>query len=161
MRCLIAYYSLTGTTRKLAERASKEIGADLAEVRAQRYRPGFFVFIRGSSDSWKGRLPAIEVNGPAPDNYDLVLTMAPVWAGHASPPIRSYLAQNRDKFKKAAFVLTCGNRCGPAAFEEMTELSGATPEISLLLREREIKSSNYMPPQLASFLNGLKLREAA
>jgi flavodoxin len=161
MRCLIVYYSLTGTTRKLAEYASKELGADLAEVRAPRYRPGLFVFYRGSSDSWRGRLPSIEVSGQPPEGYDFVLLMAPVWAGHASPPIRAYLAKNRGKFKRAGLVLTCGNRCPASAFDEMAALSGIKPEIALTLREREIKSSAYMPPALASFLTSLKPRQAA
>ena len=161
MRCLVAYYSLTGTTRKLAERASKELGADIAEVRAPRYRPGLFVFLRGSSDSLRGRLPPIEVSGQPPESYAFVLLMAPVWAGHASPPIRAYLAENRGRFKRAGLVLTCGNRCPVRAFDEMTALSGVKPEIALTLREQEIKSSAYMPPALASFLTSLKLTQAA
>jgi menaquinone-dependent protoporphyrinogen IX oxidase len=161
MRCLVAYYSLAGTTRKLAERVSQELGADLAEVRSPRYRPGLLVYLLGSSDSWRGRLPRIEVSGAPPESYDFVLVMAPVWAGHASTPIRAYLAENRDKFKRAGFVLTCANWCSPGAFEEMTELSGVKPEIALSLREREIKSSAYMPGALTSVLASLKLGQAA
>jgi flavodoxin len=161
MRTLIAYYSLTGTTRKLAERAAQELGADVAEIRAPRYRPGVSVYFRGSSDSLRGRLPPIEVTGQPPESYDFVLVMAPVWAGHASPPIRAYLDQNRGKFKRAGFVLTCGAQCPPRAFQEMTDVSGAQPEVALTLREREIKLSAYMPPSLAALLLSLRQGQTA
>ena len=54
-----------------------------------------------------------------------MLLMSPVWAGHAATPMRAYLAQNRGKFKRAAFLLTCAGSCPPRAFEEMTALSWA------------------------------------
>ena len=157
MRYLVAYYSLTGTTRRLAERTSQELGADITEVTASRYRPGAVVFLRGVFDSWFGRLPPIEVRGPPTESYDFVLIMAPVWAGHASTPIRAYVAKNRGKFKRAGFVLTCGNWCLNSAFDEITDLSGVKPEFAATLRERLLRMSAYMPPTLASFLTSLRL----
>src|SRR5512134_937464 len=118
MRCLVVYHSLSGNTRKVAERAAKHIGADIAEVRAARYRPSVLGFLRACYDSWAGRLPPIEVSGASPDDYDFVLVMAPVWVGHASTPIRSYLRHNCGKLGSTAFLLTCGNSTPPSAFEE-------------------------------------------
>jgi flavodoxin len=161
MRCLVVYYSLSGTTRRLAERVAEEFGADLAEVRASRYRRGLLVYFRGGSDSLRGRLPPIEVSGQPAQSYDFVLLMAPVWAGHASPPIRAYLAENRGEFKRTGFVLTYRGSCPARAFEEMTEIAGVKPEIALGLREGEIKSSAQTPPALASFLTSLNLKKAA
>ena len=114
MRSLVVYYSFTGNTRMVAERAARDLDADTAEVRAPRYESGGFRFLRAAFDSWRGRLPAINVSGRRPEEYDFVLIMAPVWAGHAATPMRAYLAQNRGKFKRAAFLLTCGAQCPPA-----------------------------------------------
>lgn len=161
MRCLIVYYSLSGNTRKVAERAALDLGADVVEVRAKRYGPGAFRFLRAAVDSWRGRLPAIEASGGRPEHYDFVLLMAPVWAGHAATPIRAYLAQSRGKFKRAAFLLTCGGHCPARAFEELSALSGLEPETTFTLREQEIKGSSELPTALASFLASLKLRQVA
>ena len=161
MRCLVAYHSLSGKTRKVAERAAKHIGADIAEVRAERYRPGVIGYLRAGYDSWVGRLPQIEVGNGSPESYDFVLVMAPVWVGHASTPIRSYLSQNRGKFRSTAFLLTCGNSTQPSAFEEMSSLSSAKPEAVFSLRERDIKGGPVLPPKIASFLSAIVLKQAA
>jgi menaquinone-dependent protoporphyrinogen IX oxidase len=161
MRNLVVYYSFTGNTRVVAERAARELDADTAEVRAPRYESGGFRFLRAAFDSWRGRLPAIEVNGGRLEEYDVVLLMAPVWAGHAATPMRAYLAQNRGKLKRAAFLLTCAGSCPPRAFQEMSSLAGLEPEATCTLLDREIKDSAGLPSTLASFLASLKLGKAA
>jgi hypothetical protein len=161
MRSLVVYYSFSGNTRKVADRAARELDADRAEVRAARYEAGAFRFLRAAFDSWRGRLPAIEVSGGSPDAYDLVLLMSPVWAGHAATPIRAYLAENRGKLKRVAFLLTCAGSCPPRAFEEMAALAGLEPEATLIVRDREIEGSAGRAAALASFLASLETSEAA
>ena len=124
MRALVVYYSFTGNTRNVAEPAARDLGADIAEVRSVRYESGGFRFLRAAFDSWRGRLPAINVSGPLPDEYDFVLLMSPVWAGHAATPMRAYLAQNRRKIKRTAFLLACAGSCPPRAFEQLAALAG-------------------------------------
>jgi hypothetical protein len=161
MRSLVVYYSLAGNTRSVAERAARELNADTAEVRAPRYESGAFRILRAAFDSWRGRVPAIEVTGPRPDGYDLVFLMSPVWAGHAATPMRAYLAENRGTLKRAAFLLTCGGSCPPRAFEEMAALAGLQPERTFTVLDREIKGSAGLPPALASFLASIKLSKVA
>jgi menaquinone-dependent protoporphyrinogen IX oxidase len=154
MRNLVVYYSLAGNTRKVAERAARELGADIAEIHAARYQSS------AAFDGWSGRLPAIEVSGGDPATYDLVLLMAPVWAGHAATPMRAYLARNRGRLKRAAFVLTCAGSCPPRAFEEMAALAGHEPQATFTLLDREIKAGTGLSPALASFLASVKLSTA-
>jgi hypothetical protein len=161
MRSLVVYYSFTGNTRVVAECAARELGADAAEVRASRYESGGFRFLRAALDSWRGRLPPIEVNGGCPEEYDFLLLLSPVWAGHAATPMRAYLAQNRGKLKRVAFLLTCAGSCPPRAYQEMASLAGLEPEATCTLLDREIKGSAGPPPALASFLASLKLGKAA
>jgi hypothetical protein len=161
MRSLVVYHSHSGNTRRVAERVGQDLGADMIEVRSTRYGPGVVSYVRAAFDSWRGRLPEIEVSGGSPEQYDFVMLLAPVWAGHASTPLRAYLAQNRSKFKRAAFVLTCGGHCPPTAFDEMGTLSGVKPEMTFVLREQDIKSGGVVPPALSSFLSSIKLRQAA
>jgi hypothetical protein len=161
VRSLVVYYSLSGNTRNVAERAARQLEAEIAEVRSARYQSGGFRFLRAAFDSWRGRLPAIEVSGPSSEAYDLVLLMAPVWAGHAATPMRAYLAHNRGKLKRVACLLTCGGYCPQRAFEEMAQLAGLKPEATFTLREREIKAGAELPPALASFLTSIKSSKAA
>jgi flavodoxin-like protein len=161
MRNLVVYYSLSGITRNVAELAARQLDADLAEVRAGHYESGSLRFLRAAFDSWRGRLPAIEVSGGHPDKYDLVLLMSPVWAGHAATPIRAYLAQNRGRLKRAAFLLTCGGSCPPRAFEEMSTLAGVQPDVTFTLFDREIKGRAGLPPELVSFITSIRPSKAA
>jgi hypothetical protein len=160
MRTLVVYYSYTGNTRNVAERAARDLGADIAEVHSARYESGGFRFLRAAFDSWRGRLPAINVSGPLPDEYDLVVLMSPVWAGHAATPMRAYLAQNRGKIKSAAFLLTCAGSCPPRAFKEMTALAGLEPRATFTLVERDIKGGAGLPPALATSLSSVKIGKA-
>lgn len=161
MRSLVVYHSHSGITRGVAEKCAKDLAADVVEVRSTRYGPGALSYMRAAIDSWRGRLPEIEISGGAPEQYDFVMLMAPVWAGHASTPLRAYIARNRSKFKRAAFVLTCGGHCPPGAFVELERLAGVRPEATFALREQEIKGSAALPPALASFLSSIKIRQAA
>jgi hypothetical protein len=161
MRNLVVYYSLAGNTRKVAERAARELGADIAEIHATRYQSGAFRILRAAFDGWWGRLPAIEASGGDPAAYDFVLLMAPVWAGHAATPMRACLAWNRGRLKRAAFVLTCAGSCPPQAFEEMAALAGLEPQATFTLLDREIKAGTGLSPALTSFLASVKLGTAA
>jgi hypothetical protein len=161
MRSAVIYHSRSGNTRKVAEQAGRDLGADVIEVRSKQYGLGTSSYLQAAFDSWMGRLPDFEAHGGPPAQYDFVLLMAPVWAGRAATPLRAYLVQNRGKFKRAAFVLTCGGWCPPGAFDEMANLSGVKPEATFVLREQEIKSSHPLPPALASLLSSVKFRQAA
>jgi hypothetical protein len=161
MRTLVVYYSFTGNTRNVAERAARDLGADIAEVLSARYESGGLRFLLAAFDSWRGRLPAIGVSGPLPDEYDFVLLMSPVWVGHAATPMRAYLAQNHGKIKRAAFLLTCAGSCPARTFEEMTALAGLEPQATFTLSERDIKGGAGLPHALVAFLTSVKMSKAA
>ena len=56
MRSLVVYYSLSGITRSVAERAARQLDADIAEVRSARYESGGFRLLRAAIDSWPWRV---------------------------------------------------------------------------------------------------------
>lgn len=161
MRSLVAYYSLSGTTRKVAELAAKTIGADIVEIRTARYRRGAAGFLRAALDSLTGRLPEIDQGNLAPERYDFVLLAAPLWAGRCATPMRAYLKHHHGKFPRAAFVLTCGGHTTPRAFVTMATLAGVNPERTISLREADIAASDKLLPELGGYLASLKLMRAA
>ena len=160
MRSLVVYHSRTGTTRKVAQLAAKQLGADIVEVRTPHYGPGALNYLRAAYDSFYGKMPDIAVDRPPSGTYDFVLLLAPVWAGHASTPLRAYLTRNKG-IKRAAAVLTCQGHTPPRAFDELATLAGVKLEGEFVLRETDIKKSAALPSALDAFLSSLRMKQAA
>lgn len=160
MRSLVVYHSRTGTTRKVAELAAKKLGADIVEVRTPHYGLGALNYLRAGYDSLYGKMPEIDAGRALPGSYDFVLLLAPVWAGHASTPLRAYLMRNKG-IKRAAAVLTCGGHTPPKAFDELATLAVIKLEGAFVLRETDIKKSAALPPALEAFLSSLRMKQAA
>jgi hypothetical protein len=137
------------------------LGADLIEVRAPRYGRGILSYLRAGYDSVTNKRPDISISGAAPDTFDFVLLAAPVWAAHASTPMRAYLEQHKGKFKRAAFVLTCGGQAPQTAFDEMSADAGVKPDKTFELRQRDVKAATGLPDNLATFLASVRLKLAA
>mgnify|MGYP002622819972 CR=1 FL=1 len=160
MRYLVVYYSLSGTTRKVAELAAKALGAELFEVRTPWYRRSPMGYLHAGFDSAFGRLPEIEA-GDVGEGYDCVLVFSPVWMGHASTPMRAFLQRQRGKLRNVAFVLVCGGSARQKAYDELAKNAGVTPADTCTLRQYEIESTHLMPPALARLVDSLKSRQAA
>jgi flavodoxin len=160
MKTLIIYYSLSGTARAVAESLAKELSADIDEIRCARYRPGFWVFIKGSYDSATGRLPAIERPMHAPAPYDLVVIGGPMWVSRPAPPVRAYLQQAAGDLSSAAFFLTYGGSSPDKAFREMEGLAEVAPKATLAVRQMDVEAGR-IKPAVSSFAASLRKSKAA
>jgi flavodoxin len=112
MKTVIAYYSLTGTTGKLAERLSVLPGCDMIKI------PMF------------GKIKL-------PDKYDLVLVGTPIWFYAPSFPAGRLLSQIKDGPAKVAFFCTYQTTIGKS-FEKMEAKCGKKPSGVLQLMGTEI-----------------------
>jgi flavodoxin len=54
VRALVLFYSLTGTTRRVAQALAAELGAGLEEIRCPKYRFGFW---QAGYASWRSKIP--------------------------------------------------------------------------------------------------------
>jgi flavodoxin len=160
MRTLVVYYSLGGTTRRLAETLAKKLGADTAEIRCERYGRGALDFLKACYDSVMGRLPPVEAKHKPIDGYDLVLVGGPIWAGHAATPMRAYIQQQKGKFKRIAYFVTYGGSAIERALSELAQIGGQTPEATLSLRTGEVLGGTIDAP-VQAFASGLTMRKAA
>ncbi len=86
-RTLIVYYSLTGTTRRVAELLRQMTHWQMLEV--------FDAHSRSDLDGDKS-MPEYEFCGPDASQFDRLVVITPVWLGELAAPLRSLL---RDVFK--------------------------------------------------------------
>ncbi|NLE00702.1 MAG: hypothetical protein GX640_12605 [Fibrobacter sp.] len=92
MKVLIAFYSKTGTTRKLAGMLGKELQADLEEIIDKKKRSGIIGWLISGRDGMKHIPTEIELVKNNPADYDIVLIGGPLWGFKGTAPAtRTYL----------------------------------------------------------------------
>lgn len=95
MKTLIAYYSWSGNTKRIAEKISKDIkNNDLIEIRV--LSDTFSDDMYKTNDIFKeqlktNQLPQINLPKVDFEQYDLILIGSPVWSGMPASPIKSFL----------------------------------------------------------------------
>jgi flavodoxin len=160
MTVLIAYFSLSGTTRNVATALAKELAADVEEIRCARYSPGIWGSLRAAYDSWKGNLPSIEPLEHVPSRYDVVVLGGPIWAFHPATPVRAFLRQEASRARNLAFFLTHGGSAAEQSLREMEQIAGRAPIATLVVREADVKKGKCAA-LVSSFASELRNKQAA
>ena len=112
-KTIICYFSATGTTKALAEKTAKAIGADLHEIQpAQTYSSDDLNWHNSKSRS------SIESNDPKSrpaiankvdlTSYDAVILAYPIWWGLAPKILYTFVEQNNLNGKKVVALVTSG-----------------------------------------------------
>ncbi|HEX8954694.1 MAG TPA: flavodoxin [Burkholderiaceae bacterium] len=142
-RILLVYYSRTGITRLLARDIARRGGWDIEEIREVRSRDGVAGYARSLIDVLSKRHPAIEAPDKNPASYDLVIVGTPVWASDICSPLRSYLAENRGKFKRIAAFCTMGGSGGEKALRQLALQCDREPVAKLVLTRDEVEGGMF------------------
>lgn len=142
-RTLVAYYSMTGCTRRLADEAARALDATVEEIRETRPRRGPLRYFTALLDALRRRATPIEPPRNNPAVFDLLVVAGPVWAGGAAPAVRSYIREHGTQAARVAFVLTLGGRGAETAFAEMERLCGRPPVATLAVDAQHIKPSQH------------------
>lgn len=151
MKILVAYYSRTGNTKKVAQTISKNLECDIDEIVDLKDRTRKIIgwLIAGKDASTKSST-TIEYK-KNPTDYDLVVIGTPVWSWTLTPAIRTYLREN--ELKRVAFF--CTNRGNKGNFfEEMKKMS-SEPVATLETLDRNIDSSKFQG-EIKEFCKKLK-----
>ncbi|MFW5922950.1 MAG: flavodoxin family protein [Planctomycetota bacterium] len=146
MNTLVIYYSRTGNTRLVARFAATQLQATEEEIVDQKNRDGVRGFVGGAWDALLRRRTEIEPAEQDPADYELVLVGTPVWAGTMCPAVRRWLTVNSDSLHDVAFFLTTGGSGRQRTFQEMAQVSGATPHATLDITVAEIKNEQWRVP---------------
>lgn len=105
MKTLVAYYSKTGNTRRLAEEIAKQLECDIDEIRDKRDWSGLSGWFSSRRSAYRKFMTEIEFKTD-PAEYDLVVIGSPIWSNNVSPAVRTYFTRNITKFNNVAFFLT-------------------------------------------------------
>ena len=137
MKILVAYYSRTGVTKKIADYVAKKISAEMEEIKDTINRAGALGYMMAGRDATLRRLTKLEMPKLNPANFDLVIIGTPIWSWNMSTPIRTYLEEYKNQFKQVAFFCTMGGSGDERAFKEMGEIIGKEPVATLGLKTVE------------------------
>lgn len=151
MKTLVAYYSRTNITKKLALEIAEAVNADTEEIISKVNYAGKLGYVRAGKDGMTAKIIDLETLKHDPADYDLIYLGVPVWAGKAANPLISYIKQNEGKFSNVKFFATAGKSGFEGAFKQMEEFVGKSPLKTLALTTKEVKSGDYKN-KLSSFL---------
>ncbi len=155
-RILIAFYSRSGTTRKIPEALAPQLKCDVEEITANQSHTGFIGIVRSLIEAMRHRPARIAPTSRDPSSYDLVVIGTPVWAWSVSSPIRAYLINNRNNLPQVAFFCTMGGRGSESTFAQMQDLAGKPPRATAAFTTPQVLAGDF-PRQLAEFVQALGL----
>lgn len=142
MKTLVAFYSRTGTTKKVAEKIAQNLNCDIEQITTPDNRSGITKYIKCGKEGLKRILAKINPTTKNPADYDLVIIGTPNWAGNMSSPIRTYLTENKDKFKKVAFFATMGGEDISKTFIEMEQIVNQKPVLAEAIQTKQVSKGN-------------------
>lgn len=130
-KTLVLYYSLTGTTKTVADEIATRLGADIEEITAVNpYDTAFKAAIeRCMQEREQGVLPEIQPLKTDLTQYDVVFLGYPVWFGTYAPPIITFLGQVDLSGKKVVPFCTFGSGGLESSAKDLAE---AQPNAEIL-----------------------------
>lgn len=140
---LIVFYSRTGTTKRVAESISNLLKCDVEEIVEAKDRKGPLGYIKSGFDAMSKKLTMIKEIKYEPSSYDIIIIGTPIWGGTMSTPIRTYISQYKNVFKKVAFFCTGESENGKI-FNDMEALCGKEPVQVLSVKPKEVMNGEHL-----------------
>ena len=153
MRILIAYYSKTGNTERVALELASKLGADIEKIIDKKNRTGILGYLFGGRDAMKKILTEIEPIKNDPVDYDLVILGMPVWGWNMVPALRTYLDANKSKIKTYAFFVTSGNTPAEKMTPYFPEVAQKEPVALAGFSGAELKNTKVYEEKIAEFVS--------
>ena len=107
MKIAIVYYTMSGNTEYIAKKISEKVDADLIKITPKKEYPdsGFIKFFWGGKSAVMKETPAVEPYEFDSSKYDLIIFGTPVWASCFTPPIRTFIKENKESLKDKKFAV--------------------------------------------------------
>ena len=140
---LVVVFSWSGNTRRVGSDIAQRLKCPMVEITEVRKREGGLAYLRSIYEVLTGRLPELEKFSRNLREFPLLVVGTPVWAGHVSSPMRSFLAAHREDGGMLCAFCTMGGRDPGSTFSEIAMVSGKVLGATLALSEREQGSPEY------------------
>lgn len=128
MKTLIVYYTLEGNTEYAVEKIKDKIEADsLKLIPKKAYSDkGFKKFFWGGKSAVFGDKPEIEDYSINLSSYERIVFGFPVWAGTFTPPLRTFIENNKEALSGKHFAsFACqGGSGAEKAFDKLAKCIG-------------------------------------
>ncbi|WP_350342648.1 flavodoxin [Proteinivorax tanatarense] len=115
-KTLVVYYSLDGNCKLVAETLADNLDGEVDVVRIEPVKEitggKFKRYFWGGTQVFMGKEPQIQSINVSVDDYSNIIIGTPVWAWTYSPPIRTFLKENKIKDKNIAMFCCHGGQVG-------------------------------------------------
>ena len=159
MNTVIVYYSLGGNTDLAAKHIAAELGADLLRLEPEKAYPdsGLKKFLWGGKSAVMAETPTLSPYSFDGSAYDRIIFGFPVWASTITPPIRSFIKENKPSGKRfAAFACESGNGAEKAFKKLKAELGIEALDAEMILIDPKTRPSAENDRKIAEFCAKLK-----
>lgn len=161
MKDLIVYYSLEGNTGYVVDRIKDRLEADaLCLVPKKAYSTkGAAKFLWGGKSAIMHEKPELEDYETDLSKYDRIIFGFPVWASNITPPLRTFIEDNREGLagkRFAAFACQAGNGAEKAFVKLAKCLNETALEQTAVFIDPKARRSDETDKSIDEFANTLK-----
>jgi hypothetical protein len=152
---LIAYYSLTGNTAKVATDLAARLDAGPERIHDQGHGAGVFGQFTGALDAWRKKPARISAPQQDPAQYAITVIGTPVWVGQMTPAVRAYLKQMRGRIQHVAFFVTSGETDVTRILPSLEAEAGLKSVAAVGFNARELGEPATYENKLSAFVADL------
>ncbi|MCR5353907.1 MAG: flavodoxin domain-containing protein [Clostridiales bacterium] len=159
-RTAIVYYSMSGNTEYVAKEVAEKTGGELIKLTPKKEYPskGFAKFFWGGKSAVMGDTPSLEDYSFDAQNIDRIIFGTPVWAGSFTPPLRTFIKENKEALagkEFAAFFCFSGGGADKAKNKLLNFLGADNFSSELILVDPKDKPSEEKAQMTEEFCKKL------
>ena len=139
----------------MAAALAEKLGAQIEELKDTVDRSGTGGYFLSGRDAATRRLTKLAPAKFNPADFDLVIVGTPIWAWNLSAPVRTYLTEQKNNFKKVVFFCTMGGSGDERAAQEAEQIIGQKFSAHLALTTREVVKNEFAE-KVDKFISDIK-----
>lgn len=157
MRSCVVFYSLQGSTVRLARAVAERLGSDTLELACVKPYPtkGPGRLAVGARDAIAGKAPALVPYAFDEHAYDLVIVGGPIWAGRMAAPLNTFVRDHDLSGARLAGLVVSGAPQAQYA-DAPRRLVGLDASMPVLhLTTKQVADDEALEGAVAGFCDGL------